>query len=121
MLVCSYHLLVFTDFVSFDGQYSMGFSFLYTVLIFILVNMIFIAGDILKIIKFIILSFFGPGPLEKIESCFSFTFSFGFKGCEEWSEDVKDSYNEKWIAFKEWSSIKWKVFKEFTTADVELA
>lgn len=119
--MCCYHLIAFTDYVSLDAQYSMGFSFLYTVLIFIMVNMIFISGDIVRIIKYMILSNYGPGPIEKFESCFSFTFSFAYKGFGEWSEDMKDSSKKNWGSFKEWSSLKWKVFKEFTAPEVELA
>ena len=56
----------------------MGFSFLYTVLIFILVNLFFIVGDLARYLKYTILSFFGPGPIRKFEAFFASTFSFAY-------------------------------------------
>jgi len=51
LLVCCYHLVAFTDFVEREAQYYVGFSFLITVLTFIIVNMLYFVLDLMKIIK----------------------------------------------------------------------
>jgi hypothetical protein len=57
LVVCVYHLFCFTDWLEPDEQYLCGFSFLITVAIFIIVNLLYIVIDLFRYIKYLILSY----------------------------------------------------------------
>lgn len=54
LLVCVYHLVCFTDWLDREEQYLCGFSLLYWVAFFILVNLLYIVGDLMRLIGFVI-------------------------------------------------------------------
>lgn len=54
LLVCSYHLVYFTDYVYRDIHNIMGYSFLVTVCVFIVVNLLFLVLElVLSLIKIV--------------------------------------------------------------------
>ena len=55
MLVCTYHLIVFTDVVSKRAQYYGGWSLITVIVIFIAVNLLFFVLDILGIVNKLLL------------------------------------------------------------------
>lgn len=58
LLVCSYHLISFTDYVDREMHNYMGFSFLITVAIFIIVNLLYMAYELILYLHYMILMYF---------------------------------------------------------------
>lgn len=58
LLVCVYHLICFSDWLHRDIEYICGFSFLYWVAFFIIVNLLYIACDLALYIKYLFQYFF---------------------------------------------------------------
>lgn len=56
-LICVYHLMCFTDWLDREEQYLCGFSFLYYVGFFIIVNLLYILLDLILYIKYMLLMY----------------------------------------------------------------
>lgn len=57
LTMCVYHLICFTDWLERDDQYLCGFSFLVTVGVFIIVNLLYILMDLTLYVKYILLCY----------------------------------------------------------------
>lgn len=58
LLVCVYHLICFSDWLDREIEYICGFSFLYWVAIFIIVNQLYILFDLLRYLYYLFQYFF---------------------------------------------------------------
>lgn len=61
LLVCSYHLIMFSDMVDVDVSYYAGWSLVTVILTFIIVNLLYLTYDTIYAINMLLLFFIGKG------------------------------------------------------------
>lgn len=61
LLACSYHMIMFSDFVQQDTQYLAGWSLVFTIFLFLVVNLLYLSYDLLDAINKILMASCGRG------------------------------------------------------------
>lgn len=100
---CLYHMMCFTDFVEPVGEYEMGFSFLFLILVFICVNMLFALLDFIYIL--LMLGENNCGLLRKILRPLFRCIQYNWERFKDWVYYYLNKYfncKEHWLRYIEY-------------------
>lgn len=72
MLVCCYHLIMFTDAVEKDTQYHAGWSLITAIVIFIIVNLLYFAGELVYVLDSLLRFIYNRGLITFLQPIIDF-------------------------------------------------